>query len=167
MAVTFMLGALGGLITLGTYQKFGVMISTDNHYFGYVVGSLSSVANAAGRIAWGLLSDRWGTYPTLGLLTLTLSTLLFTWSLSYEPIGSKYAFTAWVMGESLCVRGLGREGGRRGLAGKRLCLGANTPRSAVVIAAVLARYHSEWLGAACGDCALIGGERFYGLAGIC
>ena len=46
LSVALMLGALGGLITLGTYKTFGQETWSDDAFLSMVVGSLASIGNA-------------------------------------------------------------------------------------------------------------------------
>jgi hypothetical protein len=95
VSICFMLGALGGLITLAVYKKAGLLSFNDDRFMA-LTGAVASLGNAAGRLCWGALSDVWGPYRTLYALTLTLSLLFFTWALTTHPWHSKAAFALWV-----------------------------------------------------------------------
>lgn len=96
VSLCFLLGSLGGLVTLSTYKVFGILTFLDDHFMSMVVGSFSSLSNALGRIFWGVLSDRLGAYRALLILCLTLSLTFFTWILTITPLDSKWAFALWV-----------------------------------------------------------------------
>lgn len=95
VSICFMLGALGGLITLAVYKKAGLLSFNDDRFMA-LTGAVASLGNAAGRLCWGALSDVWGPYRTLYALTLTLSLLFFTWALTTHPWHNKTAFALWV-----------------------------------------------------------------------
>jgi MFS family permease len=93
--------AIGGLVSMGTYQRFAFFISSVDSRFISYVASAGSIGNMAGRVVWGGLSDHWGPVNTLPALSLTLSALLFTWSLSGAGrLDDKYLFGLWYAGES-------------------------------------------------------------------
>lgn len=66
---------------------------------GYVVGSLSSIGNASGRVVWGWVSDHVGQFRALLLMTALLATILATWHLS---VVDPAAFALWVMAICFC-----------------------------------------------------------------
>lgn len=95
-----MLGALGGLITLATYKKAGILHFNDDRFMA-LTGSLASLGNAAGRLFWGAMCDALGPYVTLYGLTLLLSGLFLTWGMTVAPpIDNKWAFAFWVRGRA-------------------------------------------------------------------
>lgn len=105
VSLAFLLGSLSGLVTLSTYKSYGISEFLDDRFFSFVVGSVASACNAAGRVLWGALSDRVGAYRTLRTASLLQALALFTWNLTIDPLHSKWAFAAWVGAVCLCHGG--------------------------------------------------------------
>jgi len=101
LSFCFMLTAIGGLFIAGTYKTFGAQLKDDAYLS--MVGSVGSIANAAGRlIIWGPLSDRFGFQRALLVLTTCLASLLLTYPLSFS---SPTLFMVWTSAIFLCYGG--------------------------------------------------------------
>mmetsp|Transcript_4653 Transcript_4653/g.7730 ORF Transcript_4653/g.7730 Transcript_4653/m.7730 type:complete len:501 (-) Transcript_4653:96-1598(-) len=91
LSLCFMLTAIGGLFIAGTYKTFGAQLKDDAYLS--MVGSVASVANAAGRLMiWAPLCDRFGFQRALLVLTTCLASLLLTYPLSFS---SPTLFMVW------------------------------------------------------------------------
>jgi nitrate/nitrite transporter NarK len=84
---------MGGMLVAGTYKKYG-QTSFKSDKFLTLVGSLSSICNATGRIGWGLLADKIGPLRSLVIMSAGLALLLstYSWSLAYH-----FSFTVHTM----------------------------------------------------------------------
>jgi nitrate/nitrite transporter NarK len=84
---------MGGMLVAGTYKKYGQTAFKSDKFL-TLVGSLSSICNASGRVGWGLLSDKIGPMRALVMMSAGLALLLGTYSLS---LASQFSFAVHTM----------------------------------------------------------------------
>ncbi|XP_065840960.1 L-lactate transporter-like [Oscarella lobularis] len=93
-AVTFV-GAL--------FKSYGLTVINDDHFMA-IVGSVSSPFNAAGRLFWGGMADRFSFRTAVLAMASIFAALLLTFDLT--TLGGKPVFTAWVCLLFSCIGGV-------------------------------------------------------------
>lgn len=77
------------------YKAFGQQFILDDHFLA-TVGSIASIFNAGGRLAWGYLYDKTSFRVCINTLCGLLSVLMFTFEIA-EYYQSKILFFTWVV----------------------------------------------------------------------
>ncbi|ESO86312.1 hypothetical protein LOTGIDRAFT_176016 [Lottia gigantea] len=76
------------------YKTYGQTFIRDDHFLA-MVGSLSAIFNAGGRLFWGSLGDKLGHKLTMCLITASFSVFISTLVMMSE-YGGKYIFLIWI-----------------------------------------------------------------------
>lgn len=77
----FVFNCFGFVFIISFYKTFGSLFIQDDHFLA-LTGALSSIANAAGRIVWGRLADRFSYQIAVVCASALEATLFFTIELS-------------------------------------------------------------------------------------
>lgn len=75
------------------YKAYGQTFIKNDHFLS-MTGAFASIANASGRMLWGLIGDRFPFKKTMFSLLLILTFLLA--SLSFTEKGGKFMFSIWI-----------------------------------------------------------------------
>ncbi len=77
----FVLAATAGLMTLGNVKSAGLEIDPNVTAWATVIVGVMSLLNAAGRIVWGVISDKIGRENTMMLMFSILAVAMFTFAM--------------------------------------------------------------------------------------
>ncbi len=91
--LNFLLNNQATTFLSNVYKVFGSTFIADDRFLS-IVGSLSSVANALGRIFWGSVGDRFQFKPTMIVMSVFQIALLF--SLNYTQYLGQASFAIWI-----------------------------------------------------------------------
>jgi len=81
------------------YKAYGQTYVHDDHFLS-IVGAIAAIFNASGRVFWGNLCDAYGYRACMGVVSLALSLLFF--SFRFVEFGGKTLFALWVWGIFFC-----------------------------------------------------------------
>jgi len=81
------------------YKAYGQTYVDDDHFLS-IVGAVAAVFNAGGRVFWGNLCDAYGYRLCMGVVSMALGTLFFTFRM--VEFGGKPLFALWVWGIFFC-----------------------------------------------------------------
>ena len=92
----YVMTVVGGMFIAGTYKTFGQKYFVDKELYLSIVGSVASICNGAGRIAWGMIADTipGGPITAITSLSFIFSIIIWTFPLAAES-QNEVIFALW------------------------------------------------------------------------